>query len=87
MVTLKFDTCPDTAASNTVISPGFNTAKCPDQVMDLIREEIDLPFNCYVYYGGFLGMAPMTYVHGVEIHLAGVLSNIENITLCKVTSS
>jgi hypothetical protein len=52
-----------------------------DQVMDLIREEIDLPFNCYVYYGGFLGMAPMTYVHGVEIHLAGVLSNIENITL------
>jgi hypothetical protein len=49
--------------------------------MDLKREEIDLPFNCYVYYGGFLGMAPMTYVHGVEIHLAGVLSNIENITL------
>ncbi|XP_076091252.1 uncharacterized protein LOC143063127 [Mytilus galloprovincialis] len=51
------------------------------QVMDLNREEIDLPFNCYVYFDGFLGLAPMTYVHGVEIHLAGVLANIENITI------
>ena len=51
------------------------------QVMDLIREEIDLPFNCYVYFDGFLGLAPMTYVHGVEIHLAGVLANVVNITL------
>jgi hypothetical protein len=49
--------------------------------MDLIREEIDLPFNCYVYFDGFLGLAPMTYVHGVEIHLAGVLANVVNITL------
>jgi hypothetical protein len=24
-----------------------------DQVMDLKREEIDLPFNCYVYYGSY----------------------------------
>jgi hypothetical protein len=32
------------------------------QVMDLIREEIDLPFNCYVYFDGFLGLAPMPSV-------------------------
>ena len=51
------------------------------QVIDLNREEIDLPFNCYVYFDGFLGLAPMTYVHGVEIHLAGVLANIVNVTL------
>jgi hypothetical protein len=41
------------------------------QTLDLLREEIDLPFNCHVYYGGYLGLAPTTFVHGVEIHLAG----------------
>lgn len=55
------------------------------QVMDLLtnmtREEIDLPFNCYSYYGSYLGLAPMTYVHAVEIHLAGTMANVHNITL------
>ena len=51
------------------------------QTMDLEREEIDLPFNCHVYRGGYLGLAPTTFVHGVEIHLAGVLANVLNITL------
>lgn len=51
------------------------------QIMDLIRDEIDLPFNCYVYRYGFLGLANMTFVHGIEIHLSGVMANVENITL------
>ncbi len=51
------------------------------QEMDLEREEIDLPFSAYVYRGGHLGLAPETIVHGVEIHLSGVLSHIQNLTL------
>lgn len=51
------------------------------QILDLERDEIDLPYNCYVYGGGYLGLAYMTFVHGVEIHLSGVLANVENLTL------
>ena len=55
------------------------------QAMDLLtsmeREEMDLPFNTYTYSGSYLGLAPMTFVHGVEMHLSGILSNVENITL------
>lgn len=51
------------------------------QTLDLLREEIDLPFNCHVYRGGYLGLAPATFVHGVEIHLAGVLAHVVNVTL------
>jgi len=54
---------------------GFN------QTMDLIRPSIDLPFNVRVYRGGFLGLAPSTEVHGVEIHVDGVISYIKNLTL------
>lgn len=43
-----------------------------DQDMDLERTEIDLPFNAYVYYGGHLGLAPDTYVHGRIILLITV---------------
>ena len=51
------------------------------QTMDLTRPEIDLPFNAYVYKGGYIGLAPDTYVHGVEIHLSGTIANVKNITL------
>ena len=55
------------------------------QAMDLLtnmtREEIDLPFNTYSYKGSYLGLAPMTYVHAVEMHLAGYLANVNNMTL------
>ena len=55
------------------------------QVMDLlaenIREESDLPFNTYVYRGAFLGLAPITYVHDVEIHLSGIMAHVKNMTL------
>ncbi|XP_033640829.1 uncharacterized protein LOC117301055 [Asterias rubens] len=51
------------------------------QEMDLEREEIDLPFSVHVYYDGHLGLAPKTVVHGVEVHMAGLLSHIQNLTL------
>ncbi|XP_077861759.1 uncharacterized protein LOC144342564 [Saccoglossus kowalevskii] len=51
------------------------------QELDLEREEIDLPFSVHVYFDGHLGLAPTTFVHGVEIHMAGMLSYIRNLTL------
>ena len=52
-----------------------------NQTMDLVRPTIDLPFNVRVYRGGFLGLAPDTTVHGVEIHVDGVISYLKNLTL------
>lgn len=55
------------------------------QAMDLLtnmeREEMDLPFHTYTYQGSYLGLAPVTFVHGVEIHLAGYLANVNNVTI------
>ena len=53
----------------------------PNQVMDLERPKIDVPFHVHVYNEGFLGMAPDTNVHGVSIFLNGTLAHIENLTL------
>lgn len=52
-----------------------------NQTMDLLRENIDLPFNVHVYRGGFLGLAPVTTVHGVTLFLEGVMSYVKNLTL------
>lgn len=50
-------------------------------VMDLERQKIDLPFSVHVYDGGYLGLAPDTFIHGVDIFLNGTLANVENLTL------
>ena len=52
-----------------------------NQTLDLIRPSIDLPFNVRVYRGGFLGLAASTEIHGVQIHVDGVISHIKNLTL------
>lgn len=52
-----------------------------NQVINLMRDEIDIPFNAYVYADGYLGLAPYTEVHGVTIYLTGILANIQNLTL------
>lgn len=52
-----------------------------DQLLDLNRTEIDLPFSVHVYDKGYLGLAPYTEVHGVNIHVHGVIANIENLLL------
>ena len=49
--------------------------------MDLERAEIDLPFNVRVYEGGFIGLAPITYVHDVHIWLHSEMDHVENITI------
>ena len=51
------------------------------QVMNLFRPEVDLPFNVRVYKDGFLGLAPYTEVHGIQLYNEGVLAHIHNITL------
>ena len=52
-----------------------------NEVMDLERPTIDLPFSVHVYDGGYLGLAPDTFIHGVDIFLNGTLANVENLTL------
>ena len=52
-----------------------------NQVMDLKRQKIDLPFNVHVYPDGFLGLAPDTYVQDIDIFLNGTLAYVENLTL------
>lgn len=52
-----------------------------NQVMDLYRQEVDLPFSAHVYPGGYLGLAFDTVIHNVEIIVRGVLANMKNVTL------
>lgn len=52
-----------------------------NQTMDLYRQKIDLPFSVHVYNGGFLGLAPDTIIHNVEIFLNGTLANVDNLTI------
>ena len=52
-----------------------------NQVMDLKRPEIDLPFSAQIYSGGFVGLAPFTQIHGVEVIVRGVLAYIQNLTI------
>ena len=52
-----------------------------NQVMDLHRPAIDVPFSVHVYYGGYLGLAPYTEIHGVTLYISGVLAHIQNMTI------
>ena len=52
-----------------------------NQTMELYRPEIDLPFNLHIYKGGYVGLAPLTEVHGVEIIVSGTIGHIQNLTL------
>ena len=52
-----------------------------NQSMDLNRAEIDLPFTVRVYKQGHIGLAPMTFVHGVKIYNHGLITRLLNITL------
>jgi len=42
-----------------------------NQSLDLRRDEIDLPFNVRAYTHSFLGLAPITLIHGVTIWMHG----------------
>ena len=52
-----------------------------NQVMDLHRPEIDLPFSVRAYGGSYLGLAPFTIVHDVSIWMHGELDHVEIMTL------
>ena len=52
-----------------------------NQTLDLERPEIDLPFNLHIYKGGFVGLAPVTEVHGIEIIISGILAYVKNLTM------
>ena len=52
-----------------------------NQVMDLYREMIDLPFSVRAYEGSYLGLAPITVVHNVSVWMHGELDHIEFMTL------
>jgi hypothetical protein len=52
-----------------------------DQLMDMNRTEIDLPFSVHVYKGGYLGLATFTVIHGVNVHVDGVMENIDDLLL------
>jgi hypothetical protein len=52
-----------------------------NQIMDLKRHKIDLPFNVHVYPDGFLGLATDTYVQDIDIFLNGTLAYVDNLTL------
>jgi hypothetical protein len=57
-----------------------------NEVMDLERPTIDLPFSVHVYDGGYLGLAPDTFIHGVDI-LSMFKLIVENDILGSVTGS
>ena len=52
-----------------------------NQIMDLERDEIDVPFSIHVYDGGFLGLAPDTFIHDVDIFLNGSLDHVDRLTI------
>ena len=52
-----------------------------NQTMDLQREHIDLPFSVHVYEEGYLGLAPETVIHDIDIHLNGTLGHVNNLTV------
>ena len=51
------------------------------QSMDLRRAFVDFPSNARVYRGGFLGLATVTEINKVSLHLAGTLAHVQNLTL------
>jgi hypothetical protein len=58
-----------------VIHIGYN------QTMDLERNFLDAPFSCYVYEGGYYGMATFTDMDGVFVMVEGEIDHIVNLTL------
>ena len=53
----------------------------PYQVMDLKRTFLDTPFSSYVYHGGYLGLAPDTFLEKVFLHIEGTVDHVHNLTL------
>ena len=54
-----------------------------NQEMDLHRQFLDIPFNAYIYDGATLGLAPVSEINQVSIHVEGALHHVANLTILK----
>lgn len=52
-----------------------------NQVMNLHRLFLDIPFSAYIYDGGYLGLAPISEMNKIAVHVEGTLDHIRNLTI------
>ena len=52
-----------------------------NQVMDLHRLFLDIPFSAYIYEDGYLGLAPISEMNSITVHVEGRLGHIRNLTI------
>ena len=52
-----------------------------NQELNLYRQFLDIPFNAYIYDGGHLGLAPVSEMNQVAVHVEGALHHIRNLTI------
>ena len=52
-----------------------------NQVMNLHRLFLDIPFSAYIYNGGYLGLAPISEMNKIVVHVEGTLDHIRNLTI------
>lgn len=53
----------------------------PNQVMDLERHFINVPFNVYIYERGYAGLGYETLLSQVFVHVEGELDHVEDLIL------
>ena len=52
-----------------------------NQVMNLHRLFLDIPFSAYIYNGGYLGLAPISEMNKIAVYVEGTLDHIRNLTI------
>ena len=52
-----------------------------NQVMNLHRLFLDIPFSAYIYDGGYLGLAPISEMNKIIVYVEGTLDHIRNLTI------
>ena len=52
-----------------------------NQVLNLHRLFLDIPFSAHVYEGGYLGLAPISEMNNIAVHVEGTLDHIRNLTI------
>jgi hypothetical protein len=52
-----------------------------NQVLNLKRQFLDIPFSAHVYQGGYLGLALISEMNSIAVHVEGTLDHITNLTI------
>ena len=52
-----------------------------NQVVNLHRNFLDIPFSAYIYNGGYLGLAAISEMNKIAVHVEGTLDHIRNLTI------